>query len=425
MSEDFLSSSLFRNIYCNIASESAGCIDRGYDGGFLPGGLEWLAFTVTAMVLAALFIQGALGAVLVLMWSERRILARFQNRIGPNRWGPFGTLTPMADSLKTMFKEDIVPDEADRFLFNLAPIVMVVPVFLVFAVIPFGVGTVAVDLNIGLLFIIAVTGVTGLAIVMAAWASANRIAIFSALRAVAMFISYEIPMALSLLGVIILAGSLSMTSIVEAQKVPFIIVQPLGFLVFFLASLAEMGRTPFDLTEAESELAAGHLNDYSSMKFGLLFMAEWVAAVAGAAIITTVFLAGWRGWEPIPSQFWFAAKVSGVLFMIIWVRYSWPRLRIDQVLSFAWKGLFELTMINLVVTAILATAMADIEPDGSTFSTGELWLMALINWIVFFPSVYFVGKVLETKPYDETMPADPSEIYPVASEAEPAEGAAD
>jgi NADH-quinone oxidoreductase subunit H len=425
VTDGFLDNSLFRNIYCYIAGGSDGCAVRGYDAGFLPSGLEWLAFAITAFVLANIFINGALGGVLALIWGERRILARFQNRVGPNRWGPMGSLTSVADAIKTMFKEDIVPDQADRFLFNLAPVIMVVPVLLVFAVIPVGIGTVVADINVGLLFVIAVTSASGLAIAMAAWSSSNRIAIFSGLRAVALLVSYEIPMALSLVGVLMITGTLSMSGTIAAQDIPFIIVQPLGFLVFFLASLAEMSRTPFDLTEAESELAAGHLNDYSSMKFGVLFLAEWAATIAGAAIITTVFLSGWRGFEPIPSHLWFAGKVVAVLFVIIWIRATWPRLRIDQVLNLAWKGLFELTMINLIVTAILTAAMSDLEADGSMFSRGELLIMAAVNWIVFFPSVYLIGKLLAAKPYNKDGSEDLPD-YPVATEQDAAlEGAAD
>lgn len=418
MNAGILDNALFRNIYCNLVNESTECTIRGYEIGFLSEGFAWLAFSITAFAISFLFVNGILMSVLALIWGERRLLARFQNRVGPNRWGPFGILTPVADAVKTLFKEDIIPDEADRFLFNLAPIIMIIPVFLIFAVIPIGFGTFVVDLNIGLLFVIAVTGMTGIAVVTAAWASANRIAIFSALRAVAMFISYEIPMALSLLGVVILAGSLSMVDIVQSQHIPFIIVQPLGFLVFFLASLAEMGRTPFDLVEAESELAAGHLNDYSSMKFGILFMAEWAAAIAGSAIMVTVFLSGWRGWEFIPSHLWFAVKVTGVLFVIIWVRYSWPRLRIDQVLELAWKGLFELTLINLIVTAVLAVIMSDREPNGVIFSSSELWIMAAVNWAVFFPSIYLIGKLLGTPPYEDPIPDNPDAIYAIGKKNE-------
>ena len=169
--------------------------------------------------------------------------------------------------------------------------------------------------------------------VIASWASGNRVAIFSGLRAVAVLISYEIPMALSLVGVLMISGTLSLNGIVESQKIPFILLQPLGFIVFFLASLAEINRTPFDLTEAESELAAGYLNDYSSMKFGIFFLAEFAAAIGASAVISTVFLAGWKGPELLPGEFWFAIKLGLVLFLIVWVRMSWPRMRIDQILQ--------------------------------------------------------------------------------------------
>ncbi len=402
----FLDNSLFRNIYCNLASASENCAARGYENALLPDGLQWLAFTLTGVAIIALIVNGVLTGVLGFIWFERRTLARMQNRVGPNRWGPFGMLTPVADAIKTMFKEDISPSDADRFLYNLAPILMVVPLLVVFAVIPFGIGTFVADINVGILFILAVTTMSGLAIVMGAWSSGNRISIFSGLRAVALLISYEIPMALSILGVIMLSGSLALGKIVEAQNVPFILVQPMGFLVFFLASLAEMNRTPFDLTEAESELAAGYLNDYSSMKFGLFFLAEFMAALAGAAVITTLFLSGWRGWEPVPSHFWFFIKMGGVLFLIVWIRSTWPRLRIDQMLAFAWKGLFELTLVNLVLAAILIA----IWPEPTTL---QLWIMAAINWPVFFAALWLVAKVMGVKPHRVERPARAS-LYPVA-----------
>ncbi len=406
--DTFLESSLFRNIYCNVASVSDNCAARGYADGFLPDGLQWLAFLLTSVAIIAVVVNAVLMGVLGFIWSERRLLARFQNRVGPNRWGPFGMLTPVADAIKTMFKEDVAPQDSDRFLYNFAPVLMAVPLLLVFALIPVGIGTFVVDLNVGILFILAITTLSGLAIVMGAWASGNRLSIFSGLRAVALLISYEIPMALSLIGVLMIAGSLSLGRIVDAQNVPFILVQPMGFLVFFLASLAEMNRTPFDLTEAESELAAGYLNDYSSMKFGLFFLAEFMATLAGAAVITTLFLSGWRGFEPIPSHIWFFLKMGGVLFLIIWIRFTWPRLRIDQMLAFAWKGLFELTLVNLVLAAILVAIWP--EP-----TTGQLWIMAAINWPVFFVAVFAIGKVLGVKPHRPERPAA-GLPYPVATD---------
>ncbi len=412
MDQSFLDNSLWRNIYCLLAGDSAGCGARDYASGLLPGGLEWLAFAITALVIIGLVINGVLGGVIVLIWGERRLFGRFQSRTGPNRWGPFGMLTSVADAIKTMFKEDVVPVDADRILFNLAPILIATPALLVFAVIPFGIGTYVADLNVGVLFIMAVTSLTTLAVLTAAWSSANRIAILSALRSVALLISYEIPMALALVGVIMLAGSLSLGQIVQAQGIPFILVQPLAFFVFFIAAMAEMARAPFDLTEAESELAAGYLNDYASMKFGLFFLAEFMAEISTSAIITTLFLSGWKGWEPIPSHFWFIAKLILVLFVIIWFRMTLPRLRIDQVLKFAWKGLFELTLINIVVTAILI----GIWPQPTT---AQLWMMAAVNWPVAIISIWLVSKLLGTTNYEKTTPDSDSPGYSVATESIP------
>ena len=412
MNQAFLDNSLWRNIYCVLAGDSAGCAARDYASGSLPGGLEWLAFAITALAIIGLVINGVLGGVIVLIWGERRLFGRFQSRTGPNRWGPFGMLTSVADAIKTMFKEDVVPADADRILFNLAPILIATPALLVFAVIPFGIGTYVADLNVGVLFIMAVTSLTTLSVLTAAWSSANRIAILSALRSVALLISYEIPMALALVGVIMLAGSLSLGQIIQAQGIPFILVQPLGFFVFFIAAMAEMARAPFDLTEAESELAAGYLNDYASMKFGLFFLAEFMAEISTSAIVTTLFLGGWKGWEPIPSHFWFSAKLILVLFVIIWFRMTLPRLRIDQVLKFAWKGLFELTLINIVVTAILIGVWP--QP-----TTAQLWMMAAVNWPVAIISIWLVSKLLGTANYEKTIPDPDAPVYSVATESIP------
>jgi len=413
MNHAFLDNSLWRNIYCVLAGESAECAARDYSSGLLPAGMEWLAFLLAAAAIIGIVINAVLGGVIVLIWGERRLFGRFQSRTGPNRWGPFGTLTSVADAVKTMFKEDLVPAEADRILFNLAPILIAAPALTVFSVIPFGTGTYVADLNVGLLFIMAITSLTTLAVLTAAWSSANRIAILSALRSVALLISYEIPMALALVGVIMLAGSMSLGDIIAAQGIPFILVQPLGFFVFFIAAMAEMARAPFDLTEAESELAAGYLNDYASMKFGLFFLAEFMAELSTSAIVTTLFLSGWKGFDPIPSHFWFAAKLIAVLFVIIWFRMTLPRLRVDQVLKFAWKGLFELTMINIIVTAILIAIWP-------LPTTSQLWMMAAINWPVAIISIWGVSKLLGTPAYEKPQPTSDSPTYPVASESIPA-----
>ena len=413
MEQTFLDNSLWRNIYCNLAGSSTECqTDRLYDPGLLPGGMEWLAFALAAVAIIGLFVNGILGGVIVLIWGERRLFGRFQSRTGPNRWGPFGLLTSVADAIKTMFKEDVVPKDADRILFNLAPIMIAAPALLVFSVIPVGVGTYVADLNVGVLFIMAVTSLTTLAVLTAAWSSGNRIAILSAFRSVALLISYEIPMALSLVGVIMLAGSMSLGQIIGAQTVPFILVQPLALFVFFLAAMAEMARAPFDLTEAESELAAGYLNDYASMKFGLFFLAEFMAEISTSAIITVLFLGGWKGWDVIPSHFWFGAKLVAVLFVIIWFRMTLPRLRVDQVLKLAWKGLFELTLINIVVTAVLIAIWP--EP-----TTSRLWIMAAVNWPIAIVSIWAVSKLLGTSSYDAPLPEANAPAYPVATEQIP------
>ena len=407
MGQEFLDNSLWRNIYCVLAGDSLDCAAREYSAGVLPAGLEWLAFIVTALMIVGLFVNGVLGGVVLLIWGERRLFGRFQSRTGPNRWGPFGILTSVADAIKTMFKEDVVPRDADRLLFNLAPVMIAAPALMVFSVIPIGAGTYIADLNVGVLFIMAVTSLTTLSVLTAAWSSANRIAILSALRSVALLISYEIPMALALVGIIMLAGSMSLGQIVEAQGIPFIIVQPLAIFVFFIAAMAEMARAPFDITEAESELAAGYLNDYASMKFGVFFLAEFMAEISTSAIVTVLFLGGWKGWEPIPSHFWFAAKLILVLFVVIWFRMTLPRLRIDQVLKLAWKGLFELTMINIIVTGILIAIWP--EP-----TTNRLWMMAAINWPVAIISVWGVSKLIGTSNYEDPQPDPNSPIYPVA-----------
>ena len=291
---------------------------------------------------------------------------------------------------------------------------MVFPVLMVLAVIPFGAGTFVVDLNIGILFVIAITSMSGISVVLASWASGNRIAIFAGMRSVAMLISYEIPMALSLIGVLMLAGSMSLGRIVDAQDIPFILVQPLGLFVFLIAAQAETSRTPFDLIEAESELAAGYLNDYSSMKFGIFFLAEFLATIVASMLIVTLFLGGWRGWDPIPSQIWFAGKTVLVLLFIMWMRFSWPRLRVDQILSLAWKGLFELTLINIFVTAILIAIWPD---PGIT----ELLIMSAINWVVFFISIWLVSKLLRPGEYTEPAPQADHPTYPVATDELPDE----
>lgn len=305
------------------------------------------------------------------IYIERRVLGRFQIRIGPNRVGPFGLLQPVADVLKILIKEDIVPSQADKLVHLLAPAIAVIPAFLVFAVIPFQNGASLVDLNIGILYIVAVSSVSVIGLLMAGWGSNNKYSLVSALRVIAQVVSYEIPLALSIIGVVLLAGNLSMNNIVGAQNIPFILLQPLGFLIYFLASLAEVNRTPFDLLEAESEIVAGFNIEYSGIKFALFFLTEYAEALAISAIIATIYLGGWRG-PLLPPVLWFLIKLAGVFLLIMWVRSTLPRLRIDQVMGFAWKFLLPLALINLLITGLQVVFLSDISQ----------WVIVVINFAI-------------------------------------------
>ncbi len=328
-----------------------------------PGGywLHWLVFVVIIMTFV-------LASIMGFIYFERRGIGRFQVRLGPNRTGPFGILQPVADAIKVLLKEDIVPAKGDRIVHWLAPVVAFVPVLLIFAVVPFGGGALLADLNIGILYVVAVSSVTVVGVFMAGWASNNKYSLLGAMRDVAQVVSYEIPLLLSIVGVVLLTGSLSMIKIVAAQDLPFILLQPLGFLIFFMAALAEINRTPFDLLEAESEIVAGFHTEYSGMKFAMFYLVEYAEVLAISAIITTLFLGGWRG-PLLPPFVWFLIKVFGVFFFIFWIRSTIPRLRIDQVMAFAWKALLPLALLNLVVTGIEIVALPAISP----------WVIILIN----------------------------------------------
>jgi NADH-quinone oxidoreductase subunit H len=311
-----------------------------------PGGfwVHWGVFVVIIFVFVLATIMG-------FIWFERRAMAIMQARLGPNRVGPFGVLQPVADALKLFIKEDIVPSAGDKLVHWLAPVVAVVPVLLIFAVVPFQGGALLADLNIGILYIVAISSVTTVGVFMAGWASNNKYSLLGAMRQVASVVSYEIPVVLSIVGVILLTGSLSMQQIVMAQDIPFILLQPLGFLLFFIGALAEINRAPFDLMEADSEIVAGFNTEYSGMKFGLLFLAEYGEALAISAIVTTLFLSGWRG-PLLPPWLWFLVKVGLVFFVIVWIRATIPRVRIDQLMALAWKFLLPLALLNLLITAV-------------------------------------------------------------------------
>ena len=361
-------------------------------GNVLPCGLSYV---VAGLAMMRILVNGVLVGAGLFSWVERRLIGRFHNRIGPNRWGPFGLLQPMADLVKLLTKEDLTPKSADRLLFAIVPVAMLAPVILTMAVVPFAKDTALANLNVGVLYILAVTSITSVAIFMAGWASDNRYAMFGASRGVAVLISYEVPVVMSLLGVVLLAGSMSLDDVVSAQNVPFLLVQPMAFFVFLAGISAELNRTPFDLAEAESELIAGFHTEYSGVKFALIQAAEFGAVLTSSAVIVTLFLSGWSG--PFSEYFgwaWFLLKIGVLAFMFSWVRATLPRLRIDQLLAFAWKFLLPLSIINLFATALEVYFLRD---DAGTLATSDLWVMAGINFGVAFACLIIFGTLIKEK----------------------------
>ncbi|UJS18890.1 MAG: NADH-quinone oxidoreductase subunit NuoH [Candidatus Jettenia sp.] len=300
--------------------------------------------------------------VISMIWFERKIMAHMQVRLGPMRVGPHGLLQPIADGIKLLFKEDIIPERANKFLFVLAPIMTLVPALITFAVIPFGdkikifgysIDLVITDINVGFLYIFAVSSLGVYGVVMAGWASNNKYSLLGGIRSSAQMISYELTLGLSLIGVVMLTGSLSLVDIVNAQaKIWNIILQPIGFFIYVTSAFAEVNRTPFDLPEAESELVAGYHTEYSSMKFAMFFMAEYANMITVSAIAVTFFLGGWQG-PFLPPVVWFMLKLSGCLFFFIWIRSTYPRLRYDQLMHFGWKFLLPLSLFNILITGLV------------------------------------------------------------------------
>ncbi len=377
-------------------------------------GLSWLAFALAGVTSALIVINAMVMATALNTWFERRALARFQSRLGPNRWGPFGLLQPIADVLKLALKEDTVPDGADRAVFNVAPIVLLVGTVAVVVVIPFGEHSFLGKLNVGLLFILGISSINAIAIFMAGWASRNKYAMLGSMRGVAMLISYEIPMALALVGIPLIAGSLSLYDIVTEQSVPFLLVQPLGFLVFVSAASAEMSRTPFDQIEAESELGSGYHTEYSGMKFAIFQLAEFMAPIVTSIIAVALFFGGTRGFDPIPGQAWFVIKVVIVLFGLLWVRATWPRLRIDQIMAFAWKGLFALAILNIFVIAIEVMLFQD---GQGNISLRGMWTMAAVNWVITIVAIVVMVNVLGGRRLERPAP-QPSPLANMYAEAD-------
>jgi len=295
-----------------------------------------------------------------LVFAERRILAWVQDRKGPNRVGPFGLLQPLADLIKLLTKEDFLPDAADKWLFYLAPAMAAIPAILTFAVIPFGaplqvaghaVPLLVADLNIGLLFFLALSSIAVYGVAIGGWASNSKYSLLGGIRGLAQLISYELSMGLSLVPIVMLARSFSLTEIVDAQRaMPFIVYQPLAFIIFLISITAECKRIPFDLPEAEGELVAGFHTEYSGMRFGLFFVGEYINIIVLGGLATTLFLGGWHG-PLLPPLVWFTLKTLAFAFFFIWMRGTLPRLRYDQLMHLGWKVLTPLALLNILVTA--------------------------------------------------------------------------
>jgi NADH-quinone oxidoreductase subunit H len=329
-----------------------------------PGGFWWHLIFFTVVIIGFIMLM-----VLGFVYIERRVAGRMQARIGPNRVGPFGILQSAADALKILLKEDIVPSNADKIVHFLAPIVGFAPLAAIFAVVPFSDGGLLADLNVGILYFVSISSVVSVGILMAGWGSNNKYSLLGAMRDIASMVSYEIPLVFSLIGVVLITGSMSLNSIVQVQSIPFILYQPLGALIFFIAGCAEINRSPFDLLEADSELTAGFHTEYSGMKFALFYLTEYGEALALSAMISTLFLGGWRG-PLLPPWLWLIIKILVIFFIMVWTRMTLPRTRIDQLMGLAWKFLFPLAIINFIITAV----------EVLTWQDGLPWFIIPVNF---------------------------------------------
>ena len=308
--------------------------------------------------LAVAFLMVVLGFVTYGILAERKVMGFMQGRMGPNQvGGKWGLLQTVADVLKLLLKEDLMPKLADRPLFIIAPVIAFTPAFMVLATIPFTEAFKFADIGVGLLYYIAISGLTTVGVVTGAWASNNKYSLLGGMRAAAQMISYEIPLVMSVIGVILFTGSLNLVDIVEAQEgIWYIFLQPIGFLVFLIASVAELNRTPFDLPEADSELVAGYQVEYSGFRWAFFMLAEYVYFFAMASLTTVLFLGGWQPvmfLDFIPGAIWFALKFSAVVFLLIWFRVAFPRIRGDQLMEFGWKVLLPVALANIFLTAVV------------------------------------------------------------------------
>lgn len=345
--------------------------------------------------------------VLILTWLERKALARIHMRMGPMRVGFHGALQPLADAIKLVTKEDILPSWADKKIYWISPIAVFIPSLMLWVTIPVARDAVLQNLDLGLFYITAISVLSVMGLVMAGWSSANKYAMIGGLRAAGQLVSYEIPFIMALLGIAILAQSLNLMDIVDGQSVvPYLFIQPLGLFIFFTAGLAELGRTPFDIHHADSEVVGGPFVEYSGAHWAVFFLAEYINTFTIAALTTLLFLGGWR-WPDMPfeglahstlSIIWFLAKTYMVVLVIFWIRGTYPRLRIDQLMSFGWKMLVPLSFINIVVTATVL------------FYGWPLWALTIISGAILAGTLYIIAKLPGSKLERQTV-----KVYPARS----------
>ena len=367
----------------------------------LTWGLSQALVTVILKFIGAGLV-GTFGFSLVIftLWLERKLYGRIQDRLGPNRVGPWGIFQTFPDMIKIFTKEYITPIGADKVVYNLAPILSVSAVLLTWAVIPFAHSIVGTDVNVGVLYLVAVGGIGALGIILAGWSSNNKYSLLGAFRAVAQIVSYEVPMVLALLVPVLLGRSMGVNSLVNAQSVWFIIMSPIAAFIFFTSSMAETGRAPFDLLEAESELVAGYQTEYSGLKFGMFYVGEFLHAFTISALTATLFLGGWRGplaeQLPILGVAWFFIKTFIVYFVVVLIRISMPRLRIDQMLDFNWKFLTPLALVLLVVTAVVDKVFYMVIPGFPIADAVIPWVRAGVHLLVNLIIVLITVQLLKT-----------------------------
>ncbi|MCH8815850.1 MAG: NADH-quinone oxidoreductase subunit NuoH [Chloroflexi bacterium] len=360
------------------------------------GAPDWVPYVVSGIIGVVGILLWLLVSQIIFIWIERRVIGLMHNRIGPNRVGPMGLLQGVADAIKLLLKEAITPRATDTILFWAAPIAIFIPAMVVFAVIPFGEGMVLSDLDVGVLFFVAIGSINTIAVFAAGWSSNNKFALIGAMRQIAMLISYELVQVFAILGVVIMVGSMRMVDFVEWQSgndVWMFAIQPLALVAFIIAGLVEVNRSPADISEAESELIAGFHTEYSGIKFGFFYAAEYFATFALCGVIVTLFMGGWTLWgleEWVPGFLIFLTKLYAVFFIFIWARGTLPRLRIDQLMAFSWKFLLELMFVNILVVGLETLIWREGGYDAATV----LPIFAAINWVLAIGLAIFWARML-------------------------------